>query len=102
MTPEQLATLRAHIAASPDLANQPAGPDGAVAIAALLNLPADPAFTAWKTSVTEDEIFANGMDWTRVDNLSVGKARGQIKPGDLLVTEAIGGGLAWGSVVIRW
>ena len=34
--------------------------------------------------------------------LSVGRARGQIKPGDLLVTEAIGGGLAWGSVVIRW
>jgi 3-oxoacyl-[acyl-carrier-protein] synthase-3 len=34
--------------------------------------------------------------------LSVGKARGQIKTGDLLVTEAIGGGLAWGSVVLRW
>ncbi|MDB5660312.1 MAG: 3-oxoacyl-ACP synthase [Cypionkella sp.] len=34
--------------------------------------------------------------------LSVGKARGQIKRGDLLVTEAIGGGLAWGSVVLRW
>jgi 3-oxoacyl-[acyl-carrier-protein] synthase III len=34
--------------------------------------------------------------------LSVVKARGQIKPGDLLVTEAIGGGLAWGSVVLRW
>ena len=34
--------------------------------------------------------------------LSVGRARGQIKPGDLLVTEAIGGGLAWGSVVLRW
>lgn len=34
--------------------------------------------------------------------LSVGKARGQIKPGDLLVTEAIGGGLVWGSVVLRW
>ncbi len=34
--------------------------------------------------------------------LSVGKARGQIKPGDLLVAEAIGGGLAWGSVVLRW
>jgi len=34
--------------------------------------------------------------------LSVGQARGQIKTGDLLVTEAIGGGLAWGSVVIRW
>lgn len=34
--------------------------------------------------------------------LSVGKQRGQIKPGDLLVMEAIGGGLAWGSVVLRW
>ena len=34
--------------------------------------------------------------------LSVGRARGQIKEGDLIVTEAIGGGLAWGSVVLRW
>jgi 3-oxoacyl-[acyl-carrier-protein] synthase-3 len=34
--------------------------------------------------------------------LSVGKARGQIKEGDLLVAEAIGGGLAWGAVVLRW
>ncbi len=34
--------------------------------------------------------------------LSVGQARGQIKSGDLIVTEAIGGGLAWGSVVVRW
>jgi len=34
--------------------------------------------------------------------LSVGVARGQIKTGDLLVTEAIGGGLAWGAVVLRW
>lgn len=34
--------------------------------------------------------------------LSVGRARGQIKQGDLLVTEAIGGGLAWGAVVLRW
>lgn len=34
--------------------------------------------------------------------LSVGKARGQIKEGDLVVTEAIGGGLSWGSVVLRW
>ena len=34
--------------------------------------------------------------------LSVGVERGQIKRGDLLVTEAIGGGLAWGAVVLRW
>ncbi len=34
--------------------------------------------------------------------LSVGVSRGQIKQGDLLVAEAIGGGLAWGAVVLRW
>ncbi|WP_208353467.1 beta-ketoacyl-ACP synthase III [Pseudaestuariivita rosea] len=34
--------------------------------------------------------------------LSVGKSRGQLKPDDLIVTEAIGGGLAWGAVVLRW
>ncbi len=34
--------------------------------------------------------------------LSVGKARGQIRQGDMIVTEAIGGGLAWGAVVLRW
>ncbi|WP_319823652.1 beta-ketoacyl-ACP synthase III [Thalassovita sp.] len=34
--------------------------------------------------------------------LAVGVERGQIKKGDLLVAEAIGGGLAWGSVVLRW
>ncbi len=33
--------------------------------------------------------------------LSVANQRGQIKPGDLVVIEAIGGGLAWGSVVFR-
>ncbi|SFD98246.1 beta-ketoacyl-ACP synthase III [Roseivivax sediminis] len=34
--------------------------------------------------------------------LSVGAARGQVQRGDLIVTEAIGGGLAWGAVVLRW
>ncbi len=34
--------------------------------------------------------------------MSVGRDRGQIKRGDLLVAEAIGGGLAWGAVVLRW
>jgi 3-oxoacyl-[acyl-carrier-protein] synthase III len=34
--------------------------------------------------------------------LSVGRQRGQIQEGDLIVTEAIGGGLAWGAVVLRW
>ena len=34
--------------------------------------------------------------------LSVAVADGRIKQGDLLVAEAIGGGLAWGAVVLRW
>lgn len=34
--------------------------------------------------------------------LSVAKQEGKIKPGQLVVTEAIGGGLAWGAVVLRW
>ncbi|MBJ6373194.1 beta-ketoacyl-ACP synthase III [Sedimentitalea arenosa] len=33
--------------------------------------------------------------------LSVARQSGQIKTGDLIVTEAIGGGLAWGAVVLR-
>ncbi len=34
--------------------------------------------------------------------LSVGVADGRIKTGDLLVAEAIGGGLAWGAAALRW
>ena len=34
--------------------------------------------------------------------LTAGIDDGRIKPGDLLVLEAIGGGLVWGSGVVRW
>ena len=34
--------------------------------------------------------------------LSIGKERGQIRAGDLLLLEAIGGGLTWGAVILRW
>ncbi len=34
--------------------------------------------------------------------LSVAKAAGQLKENHLIVTEAIGGGLAWGANVLRW
>ena len=34
--------------------------------------------------------------------MSVGVAEGRIKPGDLVLSEAIGGGLAWGAVLLRW
>ena len=34
--------------------------------------------------------------------LSVAHSEGKILPGDLLLMEAIGGGLAWGAAVVRW
>ena len=34
--------------------------------------------------------------------LSVASSSGQIEKNDLIVTEAIGGGLAWGAIVLRW
>jgi 3-oxoacyl-[acyl-carrier-protein] synthase-3 len=34
--------------------------------------------------------------------LSVAHAQGRILPGDVLLMEAIGGGLAWGAAVVRW
>jgi len=34
--------------------------------------------------------------------LSVAVKNGDIKKNDLILTEAIGGGLAWGAVVFRW
>lgn len=41
----------------------------------LLNTLATPAYKVYRTSVPMSEIMLNGFDWTRVDNLSVGKAR---------------------------
>ncbi|GLK64069.1 MULTISPECIES: beta-ketoacyl-ACP synthase III [Paracoccus] len=34
--------------------------------------------------------------------MSVANSEGRFQSGDILVAEAIGGGLAWGSVVLRW
>lgn len=34
--------------------------------------------------------------------LTYGQDKGLFKPGDLIVLEALGGGLTWGSAVIRW
>jgi 3-oxoacyl-[acyl-carrier-protein] synthase-3 len=34
--------------------------------------------------------------------LSVARHGGQIRPGQVVVMEAIGGGLAWGALVVRW
>ena len=64
--------------------------------------------TARKMNMTLDNVVLTVQDHGNTSAasiplaLSVGKARGQIKQGDLIVTEAIGGGLAWGAVVLRW
>ena len=34
--------------------------------------------------------------------LSQGRADGRIKPGDLVMIEAMGGGFTWGAILIRW
>jgi 3-oxoacyl-[acyl-carrier-protein] synthase-3 len=34
--------------------------------------------------------------------LSVAVADGRIKPGDLVLLEAMGGGFTWGAVLLRW
>lgn len=64
--------------------------------------------TAKKLGVSMDKVVVTVQDHGNTSAasiplaLSVGVQRGQIKRGDLVVTEAIGGGLAWGAVVIRW
>jgi len=64
--------------------------------------------TAKKLGVSMDKVVVTVQDHGNTSAasiplaLSVGVERGQVKPGDLIVTEAIGGGLAWGAVVLRW
>lgn len=43
--------------------------------AAALNVAASPVFNVYRSSVPMSEIMLNGFNWTRVDNLNVGKAR---------------------------
>lgn len=76
LTPSQLSTLKSTILGDQALAALvPAGADGAVEIANAMNALAAPVFFVWRTSVPLTEVMLNGFDWTRVDNLSVGKAR---------------------------
>jgi 3-oxoacyl-[acyl-carrier-protein] synthase-3 len=64
--------------------------------------------TAQKMGVGMDRVVVTVQDHGNTSAasiplaLSVAVGDGRIKPGDLLVAEAIGGGLAWGSVVLRW
>lgn len=72
---QQLAVLKADILADPILSQWAATGYMASEIAAAYNVAAAPEWVVWKSNVLVDEIMRNGMDWARVDNLSVGKAR---------------------------
>lgn len=64
--------------------------------------------TAQKMGVDMDRVVVTVQDHGNTSAasiplaLSVAVADGRIRRGDLIVAEAIGGGLAWGSVVLRW
>ena len=68
-------TLKDYITSVPEWAALPQNSDTAYYIAEQLNKDSVPSYIVWKTSVQADEIMRNGLDWTRVDNLTVGKAR---------------------------
>ena len=68
LTTEQLATLKQWV-----IDNHNGIFDESTVTA--LNAVADPAFLVFRDFVPMQEIMANGFDWTRVDNLNVGKAR---------------------------
>jgi len=64
--------------------------------------------TAKKMGLSMDQVIVTVQDHGNTSAasiplaLSVGVAEGRIKRGDLVLSEAIGGGLAWGAVVLRW
>ena len=66
------------------------------------------ASTAKKLGVPMDQVIVTVQDHGNTSAasiplaLSVALAQGKIQPGQVVLMEAIGGGLAWGSVVLRW
>jgi len=66
------------------------------------------AMTAHKLGVPMDRVVITVQDHGNTSAasiplaLSAAHAAGRILPGDVLLMEAIGGGLAWGAAVLRW
>ena len=64
--------------------------------------------TARKMGIPEEKVIKTVQDHGNTSAasiplaLSVASKSGQIEKDDLIVTEAIGGGLAWGAIVLRW
>jgi len=68
LTPQQLATLKTWLTANAASLNDEQARDA-------LNATTSPVFVIYRNQVYVEEVMTNGFDWTRVDNLSVGKAR---------------------------
>ena len=75
LTAAQQLIVKTHIESDQVLNAFPHSADGAYEIAAAFSVIVSPDWIVWRSSVSQDEIMQNGFDWTRVDNLSVGKAR---------------------------
>ena len=76
LTTSQLQSLKADILADGVLSAKPMTYNGAMDIANAYAQNASPDYFVWRSSVSVNEITqATSFDWTRVDNLSVGKAR---------------------------
>ena len=64
--------------------------------------------TARKMGIPEEKVIKTVQDHGNTSAasiplaLSVASKSGQLEKNDLIVTEAIGGGLAWGAIVLRW
>jgi len=74
LTPAQLAALRAAVFANAPSAALLAAGD-AHGLRAALNATSSPAFTLWRTSITKDEIYANGFSWVAIDDVAEPKWR---------------------------
>ena len=64
--------------------------------------------TAKKLELPTDRIILTVEDHANTSAASIplalaqGSKDGRIKPGQIVLCEAIGGGLSWGSAIIRW
>ena len=72
LTTAQNATLKAFILATPALAAQPNTSDGAIAVAAALNVDASPAFVVWNPQTTPD-LYRAAITWTEFTGRSAGE-----------------------------
>jgi len=80
LNPTQLIALSADIVVKSAIGQplegyDPTNVDHAFAIRDYYNTATSPEVIVWRSSVTRQEILQNGFDWTRLDNLRIGKAR---------------------------